>query len=220
MKNSSCRLAVLVSGNGTNLQVLIDAVRNGQLPCTIVQVVSNRAQSGALERARRGGIPAVLLEHQNFDGRENFDRALLQKVNEAQPDLVVLAGFMRILSAVFVEAWQGRLLNLHPSLLPKYPGLRTHEQALENGDAEHGATVHFVIEELDQGPRIIQGAVPVHNGCTPESLQEAVRRQEHCILPQAVKWYAQGRLEMKGEQVLLDGRELPKSGYRYTGKAP
>ncbi len=215
-KTSPCRLAVLVSGNGTNLQSLIHAIEEGRLPCSIELVLSNRPDSGALKRAEEAGIPAVLLSHRDFGAREDFDRALLKRVSEAEPDLVILAGFMRILSAVFVDPWQGRLINLHPSLLPKYPGLHTHELALANGDSEHGATVHFVIEELDQGPRIIQGAVPLKPEHTPESLQADVRSQEHRILPLAIKWFAAGRLEMKEDRVLLDGKALPKSGYRYS----
>ena len=214
-----CRLAVLVSGDGSNLQALINGIEEKKLPCTIALVLSNRPDSGALGRAERAGIPRVLLPHKDFQRREDFDRALLKQVNEAAPNLVVLAGFMRILTPIFVDPWQGRLLNLHPSLLPKYPGLRTHEQAIANGDAQHGATVHFVIEDLDQGPRIIQGAVPVRPEHTPESLQEEVRRQEHRILPLAVKWFADGRLEMAENGVLLDGKPLPKSGYRYRGDA-
>lgn len=190
-----CRIVVLISGHGSNLQALIDAERRGELGGgQIVAVFSNRADAFGLERARQAGIPTEALSHKDFPSREGFDAALMARIDTYQPDLVVLAGFMRILTPAFVQHYAGRLINIHPSLLPKYPGMHTHARALEAGDAEHGATVHFVTEGVDEGPVILQGHVPVRPDDTPETLQQRVHAIEHQIYPEAVRRLCTQRL--------------------------
>lgn len=206
-----CNVVVLISGSGSNLQALIDAIAAG-LPARIGAVISNRADAYGLVRAQNAGIATAVLDHKGFDGREAFDRALIERIDAQRPDLVVLAGFMRILSAEFVRHYAGRLLNIHPSLLPRYKGLHTHQRALEAGDAEHGCSVHFVTEELDGGPLVVQAVVPVLNGDTPDSLAQRVQRGEHHIYPLAVRWFAEGRLRLGEQGVELDGQPLPASG--------
>jgi phosphoribosylglycinamide formyltransferase-1 len=207
-----CRLVVLISGGGSNLQALIDSCETGEFPASIAAVISNRPDAGGLERARRAGIATAILDHKSFPDRASFDAALLREIDRHEPGLVVLAGFMRILSADFVRHYAGRLINIHPSLLPLYPGLHTHQRALEAGDSEHGATVHFVGEELDVGPAIVQARVPVHTGDTPETLAARVLGQEHRIYPHAVRLFAEGRLRLVDGRALLDGEALPATG--------
>lgn len=207
-----CRLAILVSGSGSNLQAFIDACAGGSLPCDIACVIANKAGVFGLERARRAGIPAETLEHRNFESREDFDAALMTLIDGYAPDLVVLAGFMRILTPGFVRHYLGRLLNIHPSLLPKYPGLHTHQRAVEAGDAEAGASVHFVSEELDGGPIIVQARVPVLAGDSADTLAARVLVQEHRIYPLAVKLFAEGRLRLHAGAAQLDGKPLPPQG--------
>ncbi len=183
-----CRIVVLISGHGSNLQALIDAERRNELGGGhIVAVFSNRADAFGLERARKAGIPTGVVSHKDFPARESFDAALMERIDAYRPDLVVLAGFMRILTPAFVHHYAGRLINIHPSLLPKYPGMNTHARALEAGDAEHGATVHFVTEGVDEGPVILQGRVPVMPDDAPETLQQRVHAIEHKIYPEAVR---------------------------------
>lgn len=187
-----CRIVVLISGQGSNLQALIDAEQSGELNGGhIVAVLSNRADAFGLERARLAGIPAEHLSHRDFADREAFDAALMARIDAHRPDLVVLAGFMRILTPAFVHHYAGRLINIHPSLLPKYPGMNTHARAIEAGEAEHGATVHFVTEGVDEGPVILQGRVPVLPDDTPETLQQRVHAIEHKIYPEAVRMLCQ-----------------------------
>lgn len=205
-----CRVAVLISGSGTNLQALIDAA--GSDGYEICAVISNKADAYGLTRARDAGIPCAVVNHRQFDSREAFDQALIEAIDNHGPDLVVLAGFMRILSPEFVHHYRGRLLNIHPSLLPKYQGLHTHQRALDAGDNEHGATVHFVTEELDGGPAIVQAVVPVQPGDGADTLAKRVQVQEHKIYPLAVTWFAQGRLRMLEDHCELDGELLPRSG--------
>ena len=164
-------------------------------------------------RARDAGIDTAVLDHKAFEGREAFDAALVELIDGYQPQLVVLAGFMRILSAGFVRHYQGRLLNIHPSLLPKYKGLHTHQRALEAGDKEHGCSVHFVTEELDGGPLVVQAVIPVELDDTPERLAQRVHSQEHQIYPLAVRWFAEGRLRLGEHGALLDGQPLAASGH-------
>jgi phosphoribosylglycinamide formyltransferase-1 len=205
------RLAVvaLISGSGTNLQALIDAAR-GDLPVDLKAAISNRSGVQGLERARQAGITASTLDHKTFADRAGFDGALMQLIDAFAPQLVVLAGFMRILTPAFVAHYRGRLLNIHPSLLPKYPGLHTHARVLEAGDREHGASVHFVTEELDGGPVIIQARVEVRPGDDVDTLAQRVLQREHLIYPLAVRWFAEGRLALNSDQVVLDGRVLTK----------
>ena len=170
MPSKTCNVVVLLSGSGSNLQALIDSCQGQDSPVRIRAVVSNRADAYGLQRATAAGIEGAVLDHTQFDGREAFDAALMARIDGFAPDLVVLAGFMRILSGGFVRHYQGRLLNIHPSLLPRYKGLHTHRRALEAGDAEHGCSVHFVTEELDGGPLVVQAVVPVASDDTVESL--------------------------------------------------
>jgi len=202
------RVAVLISGEGSNLQALIDAAHGGQLGASIVTVVSNRGTARGLERARAAGIEALHLAAKRGQARADYDAALAALLAPREPDLVVLAGFMRILSPKLVELYTGRMLNLHPSLLPKYPGLDTHRRVLAAGDQWHGATVHFVSDELDGGPAVVQYRLPVLAEDTEDSLAARVHKGEHIILPRAVSWFAAGRLRLAGGSVMLDGRAL------------
>ena len=213
MPSKSCDVVVLLSGTGSNLQALIDSVRTGDSPVRIRAVISNRADAYGLQRARDAGIDTAVLDHKAFEGREAFDAALVELIDGYHPQLVVLAGFMRILSAGFVRHYQGRLLNIHPSLLPKYKGLHTHQRALEAGDKEHGCSVHFVTEELDGGPLVVQAVIPVELDDTPERLAQRVHSQEHQIYPLAVRWFAEGRLRLGEHGALLDGQPLAASGH-------
>jgi len=208
MTRAATRVAVLISGEGTNLQALIDAARTGQLGAEIVAVVSNRSAARGLVRARDAGIDALHLPSVRGQERAEYDAALAALLAPREPDLLVLAGFMRILGAEFVARYAGRVLNIHPALLPKFPGLDTHRRALEAGERWHGATVHFVTPELDAGPAVIQYRLEVRAGDTPESLAARVHAGEHIILPRAVSWFAAGRLRLEGGSVMLDGRAL------------
>ena len=207
------RVLVLISGSGSNLQALIDAQQSGKLPVELVAVISNRPDAKGLQRAERAGIPTQVVDHTRFDGRDSFDRALQQAIDAYAPDLIVLAGFMRILTEHFTRQYQGRMLNIHPSLLPKYQGLNTHERALQAGDREHGVSVHFVTAELDGGPVALQARVPVLPGDDASRLAQRVLQQEHRIYPLAVKWFAQGRLRMVDGRVFMDSEPLEPSGY-------
>ena len=208
-----CNVVVLISGSGSNLQALIDSIAHDGNPARIAAVICNRADAYGLQRAKQAGIATELLDHKQFDGREAFDTALIQAIDAHQPDLVVLAGFMRILTPGFVQHYAGRLLNIHPSLLPKHKGLHTHQRALEAGDSEHGCSVHFVTEELDGGPLVVQAVLPVMADDTAESLARRVHQQEHQIYPLAVRWFAEGRLRLGAQGAMLDGQPLPASGH-------
>lgn len=216
METSQTRIVVLISGSGSNLQAIIDCQQAGDLAGNIVAVVSNRPNVKGLERAAEAGIEAICLDHKSFDGRDAFDRALQATVDQFQPDLVVLAGFMRILTPAFTEHYLGRMINIHPSLLPKHQGLNTHQRAIDAGDQQHGATVHFVTAELDGGPGIVQVAVDITPGDSAETLAQRVQYQEHYMFPLAVQWYCQSRLKLhkegKNHVSLFDGEPLPISG--------
>lgn len=209
MKN----IVVLISGNGSNLQAMIDACEQKKINGTLRAVFSNKADAFGLERAREAHIPAHALSADQFASRDAFDRELMQEIDAYAPDVVVLAGYMRILSPAFVAHYAGRLLNIHPSLLPKYPGLHTHRQVLENGDEVHGTSVHFVTDELDGGPVILQAKVPVFEGDTEEDVTARVQAQEHAIYPLVVSWFVEGRLTMQENRAWLDGVCLPPEGY-------
>ncbi|MFA9459416.1 phosphoribosylglycinamide formyltransferase [Thiohalorhabdus methylotrophus] len=200
-----CKCVVLVSGSGSNLQSLLDRYREGRLGAEVAAVVSNRPDAYALERAREAGVPARVVDHTGFPDRESFDIALREAVAEFRADVVVLAGFMRILTPEFLTPFSGRMINVHPSLLPAFRGLHTHRKALEAGCQVHGATVHLVTEDLDAGPIIAQGAVRIRGDDTPESLAQRVHTVEHRLLPQAVRWFAEGRLEVSGNRVQVRG---------------
>jgi phosphoribosylglycinamide formyltransferase-1 len=207
-------IVVLISGSGTNLQAIIDAAADGQLPVDIRAVISNRPHASGLERARAAGIATEVLEHTRYSDRQSFDAALQELIDRYEPGLVVLAGFMRILTPAFVNHYRGRMMNIHPSLLPQLRGLNTHARALEAGMREHGATVHFVTDELDGGPLIVQALVPIHPGDTPDTLAARVLKQEHRIYSLAIRWFAEGRLKLEDGTVMLDGRPLDQP-YRY-----
>ena len=207
MSHAAPRVAVLVSGEGSNLQALLDAARAGTLGAEVALVVSNRAAARGLVRARNAGVPARHLGGKDIT-REGYDEALAALLAEYAPDLLVLAGFMRILSPLFVARFEGRILNIHPSLLPKYPGLDTHRRVLEAGERWHGATVHFVTVDLDAGPAALQYRLPVRADDTVESLTARVHVGEHFILPRAVEWFVGGRLRLENGSVMLDGRRL------------
>ena len=209
----TCDVVVLLSGTGSNLQALIDSTRTGNSPVRIAAVISNRSDAYGLQRARDAGIDTRSLDHKAFDGREAFDSALIELIDAFNPKLVVLAGFMRILSADFVRHYEGRLLNIHPSLLPKYKGMHTHQRALDADDSEHGCSVHFVTEELDGGPLVVQAVVPVESGDSAQTLAQRVHTQEHRIYPLAVRWFAEGRLILGDQGALLDGQLLAASGH-------
>lgn len=212
MSGTHGSMVVLVSGRGSNLQAIIDAVHDGRLPADIHAVISSEPGTPAMARARTAGIPNHVVNHRDFPARELFDQALIQRVDSYQPRLVVLAGFMRILSESFINHYSGRLINIHPSLLPDFPGLNTHARALQSGVKSHGASVHFVTPEVDGGPVIIQSAVPVLPDDTPEILAERVLAEEHRIYPLAIRWFLDGRLSIEGGRVLLDGEHRPEQG--------
>lgn len=204
------RIAVLISGRGSNLKALIDACAGGRISGRIVLVVSNRPEAPGLAYARDAGIPHVVVDHRRYPDREAFDRALGDQLAEHRPDLIVLAGFMRILTVGFVERFAGRMVNIHPSLLPDFRGLDTHARALAAGVDQHGASVHVVTAELDGGPVILQARVPVCAGDGPESLAARVQAAEHRLYPAAVGLICSGRIQASGDKVLCDGKPLQR----------
>lgn len=210
MFDSYCHIVVVISGSGSNLQALIDASVASNFK--ISRVISNNPDAFGLERAARDNIPTCVVNHRDFQTREEFDLALQKTIDESQPNLVVLAGFMRILGEKFVRSYAGRIINIHPSLLPKYPGINTHQRALDAKDKEHGVSIHFVTEELDGGPVIAQDRVPVLKEDTAGSLAGRVLEKEHLLYPKVVSWFAAGRLELKDNQAWLDGEPLPPGG--------
>jgi phosphoribosylglycinamide formyltransferase-1 len=197
------RVGVLISGRGSNLQALLDACADKAFPAEIVLVVSNRSDAPGLDRARRAGVPTRLLDHKSFPTREAFDLAMTALLHTAGVELVCLAGFMRLLSDDFVEAWKDRLINIHPSLLPSFRGMHTHRQALDAGVTLHGCTVHFVTNDLDAGPILVQAAVPVHSGDDEASLADRVLEAEHRIYPLALRWLAEGRVSVANGRVTV-----------------
>ncbi len=207
------KIIVLVSGGGTNLQAIIDACGNTISEAHVCAVLSNRADAYGLQRALDNGIDAHFVSPKGYDAREEYDDALAKIIDLYQPDLIVLAGYMRILSGRFVRQYQGRMINVHPSLLPKYTGLHTHQRAIDAGDKEHGTSVHFVTEELDGGPVILQAKVPIFADDNADDVAQRIQAQEHQIYPLVSQWFTQDRLEMKEGVAYLDGEALPISGY-------
>jgi len=201
-------VVVLISGTGSNLQAIIDAITHDALPVEIRAVISNRPAAEGLERARRAGIATQTLEHGAYADRAQFDAALTALIDAHAPSLVVLAGFMRILTRAFVEHYAGRLINIHPSLLPDLPGIDTHRRAIEAGLTEHGVSVHFVTPEVDGGPVIAQARVPVRRDDNTATLAARVLEQEHRIYPLVLRWYAEGRLRLADGNIQLDGKAL------------
>lgn len=202
------KTVVLISGNGTNLQAIIDAQQAGQLPVSLASVLSDCPQANGLERARTAGISTVVVDYRSCADRREFNRKLYDELGTLQPELIVLAGFMRIISDELTEHYQGRMLNIHPSLLPKYPGLHTYRRVLETGDAWHGSTVHFVTPQLDAGPPIIQYRVRIHDAETEQSLAARVQTGEYIIYPRTIEWIAERRLDLRDDTVWLDGQAL------------
>lgn len=200
-------IVILVSGRGSNMESLLAAVASGELPVRIAGVLSNRPDAKGLETAAAHGVPTCVVDHKQFAEREAFDAAMAEAIDRFSPDLVVLAGFMRILTDGFVQHFAGRLVNIHPSLLPAFPGLHTHRKALEEGVRIHGCTVHFVTPTLDHGPVIVQAAVPVLDGDDEASLAARVLVQEHQVYPLAVRWFAEGRLRLVDGRVQLDAAQ-------------
>ena len=202
-------VVILISGRGSNLQAIIEAVARGTLPLDIRAVISNRPQATGLQWATQAGIPTTVIDHTQYEDRHTFDQALQACIDHYQPGLVILAGFMRILSVDFVAHYHGRMLNIHPSLLPDFPGLSTHQRALDAGCEVHGASVHFVTADVDGGPVVLQARVPVHPRDTADSLAKRVLEQEHRLYPLAIRWFAERRLTLgENGQALLDGAML------------
>lgn len=218
--SASKRLVILVSGGGSNLQSFIDGCANCEINATVSAVISNNPDAGGLERAAKAGIPNLAIDHRAFESRESFDLALSELIDSFNPDLVILAGFMRILTPGFVDHYLGRMMNIHPSLLPAYPGLHTHRRAIEAGDKKAGATVHFVTPELDGGPSILQAQVTIENSDDESSLASKVLAYEHKIYPEAVKWFCDNRLIMDNDGVKLDNKPVCESGIIYNSSEP
>lgn len=211
-KAQRCRAVVVFSGNGSNLQALLDAASQTDSSYQVVAAITNKEAAFGLERARRAAVDRVVIDHRQYTSREAFDTVLADCIEGFGAELVILAGFMRILSDTFVARFHGRLINIHPSLLPKYPGLNTHQRALDGGDREAGCSVHFVTEELDGGPTILQARVAIEAGDTAASLAARVLLQEHRLYPLVANWYGMGRLALDSKGVLLDGQLLPPQG--------
>jgi phosphoribosylglycinamide formyltransferase-1 len=199
-------VVVLISGRGSNLQAIVDAAGDAHCPFELCAVISNRPQAPGLDRARRANVATRVVDHKSHPNRASFDAALARAIDAYRPGLVVLAGFMRVLTADFVQHYDGRLINIHPSLLPEFPGLDTHRRAINSGAREHGASVHFVTSGLDSGPLIAQARVPILAGDDADTLAARVLEQEHRILPKAICWFAQGRLKIADGHVMLDGK--------------
>ena len=212
---SGQRLAILISGRGSNMQAFIDACERGDLDAHIAVVLSNNPEAAGLDRASQAGIETLCINHRDFADRESFDRAMVEALAPYNPDLVILAGFMRILTPTFITPFTGKLLNIHPSLLPKYPGLNTHQRALDAGDKEAGVTVHYVTPELDGGPPIIQARVPVMPEDSPGELAARVIVEEHVIYPIAARWQLEGRLKLTDQGAYLDDELIPETGIQY-----
>ncbi|WP_028869983.1 phosphoribosylglycinamide formyltransferase [Psychromonas arctica] len=210
------KIVVLISGSGSNLQALMDKLHKQQIndqQVEIVAVISNKADAYGLERAREANIPAILVASKGVASREQYDALLAAELEQLQPDLILLAGFMRILTSDFVIQYQGKMLNIHPSLLPKYPGVNTHQRAIDAGDEAHGATVHFVTPELDSGPTVLQAKVPIFAEDTAQDLADRVLTQEHQIYALAASWFVGDRLKMQDQFAYLDGKQLQQFGY-------
>ncbi|WP_277186246.1 phosphoribosylglycinamide formyltransferase [Caballeronia sp. BR00000012568055] len=201
------KIVILISGRGSNMEAVVRACARDGWPARVCAVISNRPDAAGLAFAQANGIDTAVVDHREFDSRESFDAALAREIDRFEPDLVVLAGFMRVLTDGFVEHYAGRMLNIHPSLLPLFPGLRTHQQALDAGVRVHGATVHFVTPTLDHGPIVAQGAVPVIAGDDAAALAARLLHIEHMIYPRAVRWFIEGRLTVEGERVALTPSE-------------
>lgn len=196
-------LGVLISGSGTNLQSIIDSIENGVVNANIACVISNKADAYGLERARKHNIPTIVLNHRDYHSREAYDTAMVEKLKDHGVELVVLAGFMRIITTTFLEAFPHRVMNIHPALLPAFPGIHAQKQAVDYGVKVSGCTVHFVDAGTDTGPIILQAVVPVHHDDTEETLSEKIRKEEHRLYPEAIGLYAKGKLSVNGRKVFI-----------------
>lgn len=203
----------MISGNGSNLQAIIDQITLGKINGKVNAVIANKATAYGLTRAKNANIPDLFIDHEKFDSREAYDNELMKSIDQFSPDLIVLAGFMRILTTNFVEHYKGRMLNIHPSLLPKYKGLDTHQRTIDAGDTEHGASVHFVTPELDGGPVVLQSKVPIFDQQEVNELIERVQQQERQMYPLVISWFCADRLTMKDNKAILDDKELSTMGY-------
>lgn len=212
MSTAPVPVVILISGRGSNLQAMLAETRTGKLPIEIRAVISNNPAAEGLQRARAAGVPAEIIDHRDYAERSQFDATLMRAIDRHAPRLVILAGFMRILGEAFIRHYAGRLLNIHPSLLPAFKGIDTHARALAAGAAQHGASVHFVTNDLDGGPVIVQASVPVRAGDTIDTLAARVLHEEHRILPLAIHWFVEQRLSIRNGQVLLDGKVRPEQG--------
>jgi phosphoribosylglycinamide formyltransferase-1 len=212
-QNKQKSIVVLVSGNGSNLQAIIDDISQHKINAKISAVIANQETAYGLTRAENAGIPAIFIDHKNFTSREEYEAKMANCIDEFSPNLIVLAGFMRILTPTFVEHFQGRMLNIHPSLLPKYKGLHTHQRAIDAGDNEHGASVHFVTPELDGGPVVLQSKVPVFDQQDAQELADRVQQQERQMYPLVIKWFCEDRLKMIDNHAVLDNQTLAEEGY-------
>ena len=210
MSHNLLKIVVLISGSGSNLQAIIDAISAGKLHAEIKAVISNKPGAKGLERAKTAGITTHTVDHKQFNGREDFDQALKQTIDQHQPELIVLAGFMRILTDEFVEHYAGRMLNIHPSLLPQFRGLNTHQRALDAGVKQHGVSIHYVSNELDGGPLVLQAVMDIKPDDSITSLQQRVHQLEHVIYPMVIEWVAEHRLEVIDDQAYLDKQALTK----------
>ena len=206
------KIAVLISGQGSNLQAIIEACQTG-FPGKVVTVISNKIDSFGLERAESAGIPSRVFLRQDFTSNLDMDKAIGDYLDDIHVDLLVLAGYLQILTTPFTQRFAGKILNIHPSLLPKYPGLDTYQRALENGDSEHGTTVHFVNEKVDSGAIVLQAKVPIFPGDTVEEIELRTREQEYHIYPLVIKWFVEDRLKLIENQAYLDSKPLPQNGY-------
>ena len=210
------KIVVLISGGGTNLQAIVDKLHKQPLDnkqTEVVAVISNKSDAYGLQRAKDAGIESIVVASKGIASREDYDALLSAELDKLKPDLIILAGFMRILTTEFVNKYLGKMVNIHPSLLPKYTGINTHQRAIDAGDEEHGASVHFVTPELDSGPIVLQAKVPVFSDDTAEDLSERVLTQEHQIYPLVAQWFLSGRLTMQDNNAILDGKVLPVNGY-------
>lgn len=214
MSTQPLKIVVLISGNGSNLQAIIDAISYGSLDASISAVISSQANAYGLQRAQQAGVMTHVLSGDNFNDRAEYDRALMEIIRLYQPELLVLAGFMRILSDDFVRHFRGQIINIHPSLLPKYTGMRTHQRALAAREKQHGCSIHFVTEELDGGPIIAQMSCDILATDTPDSLRLRVHALEHRLYPIVLQWFSKKQLQLTNDTVLFNGKPLPSTGFQ------
>ncbi len=205
---SAANLVIIISGNGSNLQSIIDAIENGRLDAHICAVISNNADAYGLQRAANHGIESIVIDHRQFQSRNAFDQELLHRVNHYQPNFVVLAGFMRILGSDFIQAYEHKILNIHPSVLPRYKGLNTHQRALDNNETEHGVSIHLVTAELDDGPILLQARYSVDSGDSVEDLQNKGHALEHRMYPVILQWLSTGDLQIRGDSIVYKNQNI------------